>query len=235
MCQILLAGGWCPHLLLDFNFTPYQPPQHPWYWSFRWLALLFAIRAAFWLFKQLPKENKSLRKSVQKSPDLSYSAGPAAPVALEATPTREILVLRDGQQLGPYPVEEINRQLSTHVFEASDLAWYEGLAEWQPLSSIAGVMAGHAHHLRPPPPPVRTSAWSSLSADNPAAPSSSGLLIGGYIGAAVSLLFLPPVFGLAGIICGVVLVKRQQTNQGVTLLVVSFVCAVIGMIIGANS
>lgn len=126
--------GWCPRLLLDFNFTPYQPPQHPWYWNLRWIALVFAIRAVFWLVKQLPKENKSMRKPVQKSSARSYVSIPSTPVAAEPTPARDILVLKDGQQLGPYPLEEINRQISANAFVPSDLAWHEGLAEWQPLS-----------------------------------------------------------------------------------------------------
>lgn len=235
MCQNLLAASWYPRLLLDFNFTPYQSPQHPWYWNFRWIALVVAIRAVFWLVKQLPKENKSLRKPAQKSSARSYASVRPEPVASKPAPARDILILKDGQQLGPYPLEEINRQLSAHAFEPSDLAWYEGLAEWQPLSSIAGVVSGHVHHLHPPPPPVRGSGWSSPSTDNPSAPSSSGVLISGYICAAVSLLFLPPVLGLAGIICGVVIVKRKQANQGIALLVVSFVCAIIGMVIGATT
>ena len=219
----------------QFDISPYQPPQHHWYWYCRWVLLALAVRAVVWVFKNLPKENKSLRQPAHASAAQSSATYPTARVAAEPAVARDILVLKDGQQHGPYPVEEINRQLSTHAFESSDLAWHEGLAEWQPLSAIAGVMAGHGHHLHPPPPPVPATSWSSPSAGTSSASTSGGLLIGGYICAAVSLLFLPPVFGLAGIVCGVILVKRQQANPGVALLVVSFVCAVIGMIIGATT
>ncbi len=60
-------------------------------------------------------------------------------------------------------------------------------------------------------------------------------MIGGYICAAVSLWLLPPVLGLAGIICGVFVIKQQQVNKGAALLIVSFICAVLGMVIGAAS
>ncbi|MBE7157907.1 MAG: DUF4339 domain-containing protein [Rhodospirillales bacterium] len=147
----------------------------------------------------------------------------------------QILVLKDEQQRGPFSVDEINGQLAAGTFELSDLAWHEGLTEWQPLGSIAGVVTGHTHNLRPPPPPVRATGWSPPPTSNLSAPSSKALLVGGYVCAAVSLLFLPPVLGLAGIICGAVIIKHQRTNQGIALLVTSFVCAVIGMIIGAAS
>ena len=233
--QIGSDFGWHIYFLGQFNISPYQPPQHPWYWSFRWVGLIIVARAVFWLVKQLPKENKSLRKPVQKSPNTPYSTGPAALIASEPAPAREILVLKDGQQIGPYPLEEINRQISANAFAPSDLAWHEGLAEWQPLSSIAGVIGSYVHHLHPPPPPVRTGGWPSSSASNSSAPSSVGLLVGGYACAAVSLMFLPPFLGLAGIICGVVIITRKEVNKGATLLVVSFLCAVVGMIIGAAS
>lgn len=95
-------------------------------------------------------------------------------------------------------------------------------------------MTGHGHHLHPPPPPIQAPNWSSPSAvTSSASPSSTGLLVGGYACAAVSLMFLPPFLGLAGIICGVVVITRKEVNKGATLLVVSFFCAVVGMVIGA--
>ena len=143
----------------------------------------------------------------------------------------DVLVLKNGQQLGPFTLEEINRQLSEGAIIASDLAWHEGLSEWVPLTSIPGVVFTPAHGLRPPPPPIYTR--DSPTVGPASTPSSNGVLIAGYICAAVSLLFLPPVLGLAGVVCGVVAIKRQQINQGATLLVVSFACAAIGMLIGA--
>lgn len=161
MCQLSTALASVYHLLADFEFTPYQAPApHPWYWYFRWLLIGLAVRAFFWVWKQLPKKDAppdnsgSKRKMPSRSPQ-SPAAVPAQPVAITA-----ILVLKDGEELGPYTLEEINRTLSSGEFLTSDLAWHEGLAEWVPLKSIAGVAAGPAHGLRPPPPPPHAGGTS---------------------------------------------------------------------------
>src|SRR5688500_8489455 len=57
----------------------------------------------------------------------------------------QIYVGKNGQQLGPFSLEEINRNLADGTFVGTDLGWYEGAAGWAALSSIAGVVI-------PPPP-----------------------------------------------------------------------------------
>ena len=54
----------------------------------------------------------------------------------------QIYITRDGQRLGPYSVEDVNAQLAAGTVSATDLAWYEGIPSWIPLSSIAGISAG---------------------------------------------------------------------------------------------
>src|SRR3977135_690752 len=51
----------------------------------------------------------------------------------------QIYVGKNGQQLGPFSIEEVNRKLADGSFAASDLAWYEGAAGWAPLSSVGGL------------------------------------------------------------------------------------------------
>jgi membrane-associated protease RseP (regulator of RpoE activity) len=56
----------------------------------------------------------------------------------------------------------------------------------------------------------------------------------GYIGivcAVVSLLILPPVFGLVGIILGVVSKNKGENTLGLTTIILSAVFMVIGMIL----
>jgi hypothetical protein len=72
----------------------------------------------------------------------------------------EIYISRNGQQLGPYPLDEINRQLSAGILTNSDQAWYEGAATWIPLSTVPGVM---------PTPPLPVSTSSA-----PTAPTTTG-------------------------------------------------------------
>src|SRR3954468_6214783 len=79
----------------------------------------------------------------------------------------QIYVGKNGQQLGPFSLEEINRKLADRTFTGTDLAWYEGAAGWAPLSSVAGVVippavtAGVAPVSTPTltPAPVRPSAY----------------------------------------------------------------------------
>lgn len=51
----------------------------------------------------------------------------------------EIYINHDGEQFGPFGIDDINTYLQDGNFSASDLAWHEGLAEWVPVSSLEGV------------------------------------------------------------------------------------------------
>src|SRR2546423_1784217 len=51
----------------------------------------------------------------------------------------QIYVGKNGQQLGPFSLEEVNRKLADGTFAGTDLAWYEGAAGWAPLSRLARV------------------------------------------------------------------------------------------------
>ena len=51
----------------------------------------------------------------------------------------QIHIARNGQAMGPFSLEEVNRQLAAGTLTGTDLAWYEGAAGWAPLSSVPGV------------------------------------------------------------------------------------------------
>ena len=38
--------------------------------------------------------------------------------------------------MGPFSLEEVNRQLAAGTLSLSDQAWYEGAAGWAPLSTV---------------------------------------------------------------------------------------------------
>ena len=48
----------------------------------------------------------------------------------------EIWIGRDGERHGPYKEEEVREWLRSGKVSPTDLAWYEGLADWQPLSVL---------------------------------------------------------------------------------------------------
>ena len=75
----------------------------------------------------------------------------------------EIWIGRDGQRHGPYKEEDVRQWLRSGQLAAEDLGWYEGLADWQPLS----VLFPDALTATPPPisptapavpPPTTTAA-----------------------------------------------------------------------------
>src|SRR4051794_19692923 len=51
----------------------------------------------------------------------------------------QIYVGKNGQQLGPFSLEEINRKLADGTFSGTDLGWYEGAAGWAALSGLPGI------------------------------------------------------------------------------------------------
>src|SRR3954467_11189002 len=83
----------------------------------------------------------------------------------------QVHIARDGKQLGPFSIEDINRQLAAGSLTLSDNAWYEGAAGWAPLSTVPGV-TGAAPAATPPSAPLTTSAVPAVAATPvvPAAP-----------------------------------------------------------------
>ena len=69
----------------------------------------------------------------------------------------EIWIGRDGQRHGPYPEEEVRQWLRSGQLAREDLGWYEGLADWQPLSVLfPDVLAAAAPPVASTPPPLIT-------------------------------------------------------------------------------
>lgn len=60
----------------------------------------------------------------------------------------QIHVGRNNQQLGAFSVKQILDGLASGQFLPTDIAWHEGLADWQPLSSLEAL----AVTLQPPAP-----------------------------------------------------------------------------------
>lgn len=48
----------------------------------------------------------------------------------------EIWIGRDGERHGPYKEEDVRQWLRSGQVSPKDLAWHEGLADWQPLSTL---------------------------------------------------------------------------------------------------
>jgi hypothetical protein len=50
-----------------------------------------------------------------------------------------IFVQKNGQQTGPFHIDQIHRGLAEGFYHPDDLAWYEGARTWVQLSSVPGI------------------------------------------------------------------------------------------------
>jgi hypothetical protein len=71
-------------------------------------------------------------------------------------------IFKNNQQSGPITLEEIRHKLNSGELTHNDMAWYEGAAQWAPISTIPGIVAPH---------PTQSSPISS-----PPLPSQLGLI-----------------------------------------------------------
>ena len=80
----------------------------------------------------------------------------------------EIFISRDGQQFGPYPIEQVRELLNQNVLLPDDLAYHEGLDNWVSLSDIAGITEVPTIPPLPPQTPQIDLAQTSERSSSPA-------------------------------------------------------------------
>jgi len=156
----------------------------------------------------------------------------------------QIYVGKNGQQLGPFSLEEVNRKLADGTFLGTDLAWYEGAAGWAPLSGVAGVVIPKAAPATPAPSPAPVPA-PAQPAPAPAvapirpnasivqpAPRGTGtlsmitwILLGitfvvsfvPFVGCGAWLLGIP--VAITAIILGIIMLSRGGTGSGILAII----------------
>jgi GYF domain 2 len=163
----------------------------------------------------------------------------------------QIYVARNGQQLGQYSIEEVNRKLADGTLSATDLGWHEGAAGWAPLSSIAGVTKGAPGPpsipapLAPPSPAPTAPVAQSMPGSAPisSAPRSyKGMVLASWILLGLTFVIsLIPVLGcgswflvwpvaLATFIMAIVTLNRGGKTQGVLLLIASILIVPLALV-----
>ena len=174
----------------------------------------------------------------------------------------QIHVARNGQQLGQFSVEEVNRKLADGTFSPTDLGWYEGAAGWAPLSTIAGLTmpaapAPPATFVSPPPapfptpsapPPRPTPAPSTVAHVTPASGQSvKGLVVTSWVLLGVTFVIsLVPVLGcgswvlawpvaVATLIMAIVILTRGGKTQGIAILIASILLVPLTMVVSVAS
>jgi hypothetical protein len=153
----------------------------------------------------------------------------------------QIYVGKNGQQLGPFSLEEVNRKLADGTFAAADLAWYEGAAGWAPLSGVPGVMIHRAAPAAMPAPAVPAPAPSPTPVQPapvaPIRPNTSivqpakgrtgtlSLVTWALLGITFLVSFIPVVgcgawllglpVAITAIILGIIMLTRGGTGSGI--------------------
>ena len=105
----------------------------------------------------------------------------------------EIHIHKDGQQLGPYTIEETYRYVQEGRLLQADLAWHEGAADWKPLSDVLGI-----RQPSPPPPqtiPEASSATAPMTGSAKADTNSSTQYLGKEVAKVKFLCECPWIFG----------------------------------------
>ena len=126
----------------------------------------------------------------------------------------QIHLFQNGQQSGPYSLEDIRARLANGTLQPSDLAWYEGAADWAPVSSVPGVVVNAPLPPSTPPPfAPRPQTYAAPMAQSRPAPETAGLaltsMVLGLLGIILSILTALPA-----IICGHVALSRIRKSGG---------------------
>jgi hypothetical protein len=155
----------------------------------------------------------------------------------------QIHIARDGKPMGPFSLEEINRQLAAGTLSLFDQAWYEGAAGWAPLSTVPGVSSSAPAGSTSPTPPADTTASNTPAVAAPAAggpvtavPAPSAptepLAIWSLVLSLLSFcgFCCTPVVltGIGGVVCGHLALSKIKTTPGLQ----GHGLAVAGLIIG---
>ena len=129
-----------------------------------------------------------------------------------------IHVMRDGQQFGPYTIEDINAYMAQGNLLPTDQAWYEGAANWMPITKVPGVVHGAAPVLAAP----AVAAADPMAVANPQVAAAEAGVAAEAVGGARKKKFLIIGGSVAGVaaIAGVLLfvypgfLKDDETGEG---------------------
>lgn len=100
-------------------------------------------------------------------------------------------IMRNGQQAGPYTVEQIRAMLGTLELAPTDMAWREGMAGWSPISTVLATSPPPPPSAAPPPPPFANAppSYAGVPAAAPGRPGAQKSRIA-YVVLAIALGWL---------------------------------------------
>lgn len=114
-------------------------------------------------------------------------------------------ISQNGERTGPFDRDEVRRRLVAGELKGSDLSWYEGMTEWEPLSKLI-----------PPPVPASTAPpvfAGSAPVMSHAPTGTSGLAIGSLV-CGILGFFTLGLTGIAAVIMGHISLSRIKGSAG---------------------
>ena len=143
----------------------------------------------------------------------------------------QIYLYQNEQQVGPYSEEQLREMVAFKSITQTDLAWYEGLPQWQTLNTILAFPAPPISPTTPNPPVIQTNV-------------KQGAIIGGWVcfvlgfGCMFLSLFLFFIYGplfLVAAVLGVVAMSQRRVVGGIFLLLSTLILpTVVGLILFAT-
>lgn len=131
----------------------------------------------------------------------------------------EIFVHKQGQQHGPYTLEQLQNSVSNGTFSTADVCWHSGLEGWHPISSIL--------------PATSPLSGSASSPETKTEPLSIWSLVLGIL----SLSCFSILAGIPAIICGHLSLGRLKKNtslrgKGMAIagLVLGYISSIISVV-----
>ncbi|MEM1060637.1 MAG: DUF4339 domain-containing protein [Verrucomicrobiota bacterium] len=104
-------------------------------------SIALAVIGLALFFKYLPRW---VAKSQGKKPAKGPGGGTPSPVGAgmpdlpPAVGEANILLLREGQQLGPYTADQVRHLVAYGQFDINALCWQPGQADWKPIREVLG-------------------------------------------------------------------------------------------------
>jgi len=120
----------------------------------------------------------------------------------------------DGQQTGPYQLDQVRQMLAEGKVSAQTMAWYQGLNEWVMLAKVLATFRpeGTPPAFAPPPPPP-----PPPSQPVPAKKGMNGCLLAALIVGAVAFVGLFVVSCLAGIALGPITKGIEKAKENMAM------------------
>ena len=142
-----------------------------------------------------------------------------------------IFVHKNQQQVGPFNEEELRSKVVSGEFFGSDLAWHDGLTNWQPLERVLVMVPGSPGSM--PPVPRQSSGLATASFIIAVAGfigwiaifAFAGLRVGSGVRPHDPVLAMVGLITLAGIptnllgaILGLVVVSKPASNRWMAII-----------------